>query len=374
MMHSDQNKQFLESELERRILYGLSCEWETALWVLDDNKRNAINKPTFRLSKMKKRLACYDPDKQEIRMSRKFVMNHPWEIVRDFLRHEIAHLYAWQFLNGKNETAHGPSFQKACSLFRTDPATATAYQSFDNLKNLSQNRCDDAVMVKISKLLALAESKNTHEAEAAMMKAHQLIARYNVELFKLHEKRNYHTRFVGKPALRHFRESYYLAGLLQGFYFVQGIWVPVFVVEKNKMGKVLEISGTRKNLEIAAYVHGFVEQFIDSQWKSYNRGKGFNRYRKTDFAIGIITGFRSRLESEQTNWKETDEYALIQKGDPHLYDYMAYRYPHTTKFCRKAKSQDHRVFNDGKKIGKEMVIHKGIHDNKNNAGKRFLTD
>jgi hypothetical protein len=38
----------------------------------------------------------------------------------------------------------------------------------------------DRVVVRIHKLMALAESSNPNEARAAMLKAHELITRHNV--------------------------------------------------------------------------------------------------------------------------------------------------------------------------------------------------
>ncbi len=39
------NKIRIQQELERRILHGLSCEWEEALWVLDSSHKDLIRKP-----------------------------------------------------------------------------------------------------------------------------------------------------------------------------------------------------------------------------------------------------------------------------------------------------------------------------------------
>ena len=46
-------------------------------------------------------------------------------------------------------------------------------------------------MLRIKKLMALAQSQDHHEAEAALAKAHQLIGKYNVELLTHEENRNF---------------------------------------------------------------------------------------------------------------------------------------------------------------------------------------
>ncbi len=229
-------------------------------------------------------------------------------------------------------------------------------------------------MLRVKKLLALAESKNRFEAEAAMTKAHELIARHNIELNRNEDRRQFLSIFIGSPALRHPREDYHLANLLQDFYFVSGIWVPAYVIEKQKMGRVLEISGTAQNLKIADYVHGFIVQFIDTQWQKYNHERKMNRYRKTDFAVGIIEGFRNKLElSVVKRQTKKDFFPLIQKADPQLQKYFKFKYPHTTSVKKSASRQNTRVLNDGKKLGNKLVIARGISQRKT-AEPRLITD
>ena len=134
--------------------------------------------------------------------------------------------------------------------------------------------------------------------------------------------------FLGKPALRHYREDYLLARLLMEFYFVEGLWVASYVINKGKMGRVLETSGTSTNVEIAAYVYDCVHNYIEKQWESYSLGQKLGRYQRSDFASGIITGFHQKLENERyPQALKPGEKALILTGDPHLKAYIKYRYP-----------------------------------------------
>ena len=112
--------------------------------------------------------------------------------------------------------------------------------------------------------MSLAKSTNRHEAEAAMTKAHDLMRKYNIDLLNKSSHRNFVSMFIGSPALRHHREEYHLANLLQKYYFVQGLWVSSYVLAKEKMGRVFEISGVPENVKIASYVYDFVKHTIDS--------------------------------------------------------------------------------------------------------------
>jgi hypothetical protein len=90
-----------------------------------------------------------------------------------------------------------------------------------------------------------------------------------------------------------------------------------------------------------------------------------NRFRKTDFAVGIIEGFRDKLELSVVKKKtKKDIFALIQKGDPQLKKYFKFKYPHTASVKKTAHHQDARVIRDGKKVGKTLVIARGICEKK----------
>jgi predicted SprT family Zn-dependent metalloprotease len=348
-------------ELERRILHGMACEWETALLNLEPAKRKLIPRPLFAVKNLKTQWGNWSQEKREISLSRQLVLNYPWDSIRDVLLHEAAHQIAQQLFGASAQTPHGPAFDQACKLLRIHPAASANYQPLQDRFLQDHSSHYDKRMLRIKKLLALAESKNRFEADAAMTKAHELIASHNIEINRHEDKRQFLSIFIGSPALRHPREDYHLANLLQDYYFVTGIWVAAYVIEKGKMGRVLEISGVVQNLKIAEYVYDFIGQFIDAQWRKYNQGKRLNRYRKTDFAVGIIEGFRDKLESNVVSKKaQKNIFALIQKRDPQLEKYFKFKYPHTASVKKAASQQDTRVLNDGKKLGQKLVIAKGI--------------
>jgi hypothetical protein len=360
-----------QQDLERCILHGMACEWDVAWLGLKPDTRPLIRRPTFAIKDLKNQWGNWSPQKREISLNRQLVLNYPWDSIRDVLLHEMAHQIAQQLWGTSGQMPHGTAFKRACQLLHIDAAASADYAPLQDRLLRNTSNAHDRRMLRVKKLLALAESKNRFEAEAAMSKAHELIARHNIELGGLETRRQFFSIFIGTPALRHPREDYHLANLLQDFYFVSGIWVPAYVIEKQKMGRVLEISGTAQNLKIADYVHGFIARFIDTQWQKYSHKKKMNRYRKTDFAVGIIEGFRNKLESNVVKMKtEKNFFALLHKGDAQLKTYFKFKYPHTASVSKAALRQDARVLNDGKKIGKKLVIARGISEK--NAGKPAL--
>ncbi len=362
-------KIIVQEELERHILHGLACEWEAALWVLRPSHKKLMRKPLFSLTGMKKKLGYWSGERREICLSRNLVLDHPWDAVREVFLHEIAHQFAEEVLCANHESPHGEKFQRACHLLRANPKASGNYMPLDERILHESSNSKDKIMIRVRKLLALAESQNQHEAESAMAKAHELITKYNLDFLACDKNRDFVSVFVGKPALRHPREDYRLARLLQDFYFVHGIWVPTYVLDKEKMGRVLEISGTAQNTKLAAYVHDFVVHFIHSQWREYNRDRTLNRYRKTDFAVGIMEGFCSKLKSKNHKKKKTKvERSLIKIGDPLLQEYVAYKYPYTVKSRTRVSSQDVSVLKDGMSVGKKLVISKAITERRKDRG------
>lgn len=370
-----QKQTLIQEELEHRILHGLACEWKKALWPLSPPLRGLMKKPFFSLRDMKIRLGYWSRGKCEICLSRNLVLNHPWDSVCDVLRHEMAHQLAGQIPDGRNERPHGTAFQKACELLRANPKASGSFRPLDEQISRESQNPQDKIMLRIKKLMALAESHNRHEAEAAMLKARELIAKHNISLFARNEPRDFVSVFIGKPALRHTREKYHLANLIQDFYFVEGIWVSTYVIQKGKMGRVLEFSGTVQNIKLAAYIYDFVRHFIDSRWAGYNKKKGLNRHHKTDFAVGIIEGFRSKLklQSREKERSGSDASLPVRIEDPLLKKYITHRYPRITHSRRNVSNQDENVLQDGIEVGRELVISKGITEKKE-SGKLLMLD
>jgi hypothetical protein len=325
-----------------------------------------MRQPRFRLADTRRLLGSWCGARREIAVSRRLALESPWDCVVEVLVHEMAHQLAEEVLGSAGQPAHGPAFLEACRLLRANPRASGQYPSLHERLAGREATPESRILQRVKKLMALAQSSNRFEAEAAMAKAHVLIARHNVDLLARSGRRDFVSLFVGRPALRHFRDAYHLANLLQEFYFVAGLWVPAYVVDKCKMGRVYEISGTASNVETAAYVHDFIQRCISAAWRDYDPKAKLDRRRRTDFAVGAIEGFRARLvEQCRRRQAETEsQHAVMKREDPALRAYMRYRYPRTTRFTRRGPRQDSRIYDDGKRIGREMVISRGIGEKK----------
>lgn len=360
-------------EMERLVLRGLCCEWQRAALQLKESERNGLLQPLFAIRDLKRKWGTWSSERREISLGSELVYNHPWNAVREVLLHEMAHQYADQIFHADNEPPHGPGFKKACHLLRADPRASSSHPLLDQRLSDELPREEGGMLCRIRKLMALAQSANRFEAEAAMNKAHELMRRHQVDFTSGPTRNDLISAFVGKPALRHFREHYRLSNLLQDFYFVCGIWIPAYVVEKGRMGSVLEITGRIQNVKIARYVHDFVIRVIDAHWNEYTRERKFSRHRKSDFAIGLIEGFRKRLEEKAGGRNEVEgNLSLMKSRDQELEREIAYRYPHLRKIRGWAVKRDERVLQDGLRIGRDLILYKGIEERNRGERKRLL--
>ena len=357
---------------DRQILKGLALEWTLAAGELDPWYRQRLHRPLFRLADMTGRLGQWDGAKREISLNRRLACDHPWDEVRDVLRHEMAHQLAQTLLATDGQPPHGPAFQQACLMLQADPSAAAARLPLHERLARRNARKKDSRHAKIRKLLALAQSRNANEAQAAMFKAHELMARHHIATLTTDPMRAFISIFLGAPALRHFKETYFLANLIQDFYFVQGIWVPAFMVDKGKMGRVLEISGTPANVAQAGYVFAFVNAYVERRWQEMKSSRRLTRYQKSDFAVGIVDGFRRQLNRQQALPEAMpDKRALIRQDDPRLSAYLKRRYPRTSSIQRGGGRQDTDIYGHGRQIGEQMILHRGIAHTSRNAGKKL---
>jgi hypothetical protein len=344
-------------ELERSILLGLAAEWRAAADALPRRLREALRRPQFALGDAEGRLGTWDGAREEIRVSRRFALERGWDEVRELLRHEMAHQLSDQALGGRGQTAHGPAFREACRLLGAHPAASGDFVPLGERLDGDADPERSRALSRVKKLLALASSRNRHEAELALVRAREFARRHRVG--EQAQNAGFLSVFAGKPALRHARDAYQLAALVTSAWEAYGIWVPAWVVERGRMGTVLELSGTVSQVKLAGYVHEFVRRHIATEWERYDRGRRLGARRRTDFACGAIEGFRGTLE--RGGKRPEAGAALVRTGeDPLFAAYLAVRYPRRTTIRRGAGAVDQRVHRDGVAAGQRLVIREGV--------------
>ena len=337
----------LALELERAALHELRSAWELSN---REYFKGAMRRPVLEIADLQNQLGRWIGDHRTLQIARSLILSHGWGVVLEVLKHEMAHQFVDEVV-GLRDEAHGPAFRYVCEQRGIDPRAAGLPQARD------AGQEEHRLLERVAKLLALAESPNIHEAQAAMSAAQRLMLKYNLENLIKAPRRDYGFRHLGEPSGRIDESRRYLATILGDFFFVEVIWVRVFSVRERKRGKVLEICGTPENLELCAYVHSFLIHTSERLWREYKRANGVsgNRSRRV-FVAGVMAGFRDKLMSER---EQSSRQGLVWAGDGELSAYLRRRHPHV-RYMRHQGNRRNEAWTHGKAAGRRIVLHRGV--------------
>ena len=219
---------------------------------------------------------------------------------------------------------------------------------------------------QLGRLLALAESPNLHEAEAAMKEAQRLMLKYNVEAFAESPSRGYGFRHIG-PVRARISESEKLVGMILGkHFFVEVIWVRSYLPAEGRGGWVLEACGAQANLEMAEYVYGFLTETAERLWREHKRERRIrgDRDRRT-YVAGVMLGFNERLLEQSVVQQQQ---GLVWRGDAGLRGYLRQRHPR----IRQTHSQGHarnEAHEQGRAAGRQLVLHRPVSQGSSGGGR-----
>jgi hypothetical protein len=341
-----QSSSALRLELERAALRAIL---DTYGHINGSLFRFLLRPPALELTDAADRLGRWVPAHRTIELSRELLSAHGWGVLEEVLKHEMAHQYVDEVLRAQGEAAHGPTFRRVCEERGIDARAAGAPSAAAPEQS--------PVLERIAKLLALAESSNEHEAQAAMSAAQRLMLKHNIEAAVSGSQAVHCFRHLGKPTGRVSEHERRLAMLLDEHFFVQVIWVPVWRVAEAKRGSVLEACGSRDNVELAAYVYDFLMYTAERLYKDdRKRRRDRTHGARRKFLAGVISGFHERLTRER---KRSESEGLVWVGDAEVKAYFRRRHPHV-RWARHAVSSSGEAYARGQTAGRSIVLHRGV--------------
>jgi hypothetical protein len=344
----------LSAKLEAALLRELLAQYAL---LANAHFKHALRLPQMVLVDSRARLGRWIEATRTVEVSRPLVLEQPWGVVVEVLKHEMAHQYVSEILGERDETAHGPKFRALCERLGIDAKAAGMPYARNDATGVDPHR--GKVAERIARLLALAESPNVHEAEAAMAAAQKLLLKHNIELRETRAAQGYTWKHLGTPTGRTTEAQRVLSMLLCKHFFVEAIWVPVYRPLEGKRASVLEVVGTPENLEIAEYVHGYLVETAERLWREHKSEHGIrsDRDRRT-FLAGVMTGMRDKLAREA---KRSAQAGLVWVADGDLEAQFRRRHPHV-RHVRYAGHQRTEAYAHGREAGEKIVIHRGIKD------------
>jgi hypothetical protein len=340
-----------DPELTTALEAGLVRELRAAWHQLNGGHfRSALSAPTFELVPNRATLGRWIPGTRTLEISRALVLERPWGAVIEVLKHEMAHQYVHEILGETSETPHGPAFRDACARLGVDGRASGVPEG-------ASGGSDDRIVERIARLLALAESPNRNEAEAAMSAAHRLMLKHNLEAVRGPSAQKYGFSHLGQPTGRIAEHERIVAMILASHFFVEAIWVPVYRPVIGKRGSILEICGTPANLATAEYVHGFLHQTALSLWRDHKHTRGIQSDReRRAYLSGVMTGFSDKLSRQVA--KNRDE-GLVWVRDGDLGGYFRRRHPHVRN-VRHTGQRRTGAWASGREAGHRIVLHRPI--------------
>ncbi len=323
-----------------------------------------LQPPVFRLGSSTTKLGEWNSLNHTMTIGLHHILEHPWEAVLDTLRHEMAHQYVDDVLQLTHAPPHSEPFVKACRLLRCNPSPAAASGALGNVNRSSAER--DKILVRIKELLALAGSPNEHEAANAMRMAHRYLLKYNLNLAQLEGRSSYGVRHLGKCSARIQEYRYVLSSILQDQFFVLAIWTFSYDPLRNVNGRMLQISGTSENLEMAEYVYNYVINLCESLWQQRRQSSNNRSGTKFQYLAGLLRGLQEKLDRQNQQLKE--EHGLVWLGDPELKKYFGELHPRTRSVAAGGVSRGSE-YRDGVRDGRKINIRRGVTTNSRNRGR-----
>ncbi len=317
--------------------------------------------PLFRLGESGHRLGEWDTATRTITVSIPHILQNAWENVLETLRHEMAHQYVHEVMQLADAPPHGAAFTEACRLLRCDAAC----RAMDgDLKPVESSRDErDRILTRIRELLALAGSPNENEAATAMRMAQKYLLKYNLSLEEIEGERNYGVRYLGRSALRIQEYEYTLGHILQEHFFVLVLWTFSYDPARDRLGRILQISGTPANLEVADYVYHYVVGIAGSLWKEHRRRPGHRGGTKLQYLAGLVRGLLEKLDRQK--WELKKEHGLVWRGDSGLERYFRNLNPRTSSSNAGGVSRGegyYRGVEDGRQINIRRPLGGGSRD------------
>lgn len=238
----------------------------------------------------------------QIALNRKLIYLAKDSVVRDILKHELAHYLT--YIIYKEVRPHGSEFHSVCERFGFPKEVSEATMNLEE-SNLSKEGDihSEKIVEKVKKLLSLAQSSNAHEAELATLKANELLLRHNLDYIKETPEPIYMDRLL----MRKRKDT-----KLSAIYSILKHFIVKPVISQGANTCCLEVSGTLTNVKLAGYVANFLDQELDYLWEESRQEHGLSGLQaKNSFFLGVADGFNSKMMMAKKNYSEADQKALV---------------------------------------------------------------
>jgi len=297
----------------------------------------------------KNQIGYFDQNTYQIGLNENLIYQCRDHVLKDIIRHELAHYLT--FISHPQALPHGTEFKETCRKYQWDKAVELTQMDLESYKaDKVANLENEKVINKVKKLLSLAQSSNSNEAQLATVKANKLLLKHNLQTISSID--NDEDIFVAElfKVKRRNAKIGAIYDILKHFYVNP-------VLRYTKEGVVLEACGTKLNIELAQYVASFLDSKLDELWSCMKpKLKGLKA--KNSFYHGLAKGYNEKVNQMEQQFTHEEKMSLIQL-DQKLKKDVQKIYKRLSSTSSNA-SIDGAAFNNGKKAGLNLNINKAI--------------
>ena len=330
-----------------------------------------LERPVIVIADMKSAFGRWCPTSRVMTFSRDLLLGYSWDTVREVLKHEMAHQLVTDVLapalGRLGEAPHGQLFTEACvRLGVAEWARAASGELPTTIPDWRTGALSEesaALMRKAERLLALAGSTNEHEAALAMARVRELYAKYNLEDLRQSRQAEHVHCVINRKAQRMAAEEARIFGILSEHFFVRCVFDSHFDTSDLREYQVVEILGTRANVEMAEYVYHFLLRQLNSLWEAYRRRDGVTGRLRGSYRLGVISGVASTLakaKSSAAHQPVAGDQALVRTASAALNGYVTSRHPRLVSRRRASAYRDGQSYAAGQSDGAQVSIHRPV--------------
>jgi len=281
-------------DIETRWAAQLFQEHEAIAW----KYKVALETPTINISSGESSLGWWSFETKTISISSHLIKTEVWDIVLEVLKHEMAHQYVSTFHD--NADIHGQYFKLACKKLGVHGAFVTVGKDYNQrLQEFKGELPADArkMLRKVEKLMALGQSNNEAEAQAASRKANYLLNKYNLQRAIAGDDDpniKYLTICHKKKRIESIQKA--LLSVLREYYYVNCVTSRTYSAQDDTVYRSIVLIGRKEALIVAEYVYYFLLDTGRALWQDFKRKQGAKRNEKISFDMGFTAGIRENHE------------------------------------------------------------------------------
>ncbi|MCK5098693.1 MAG: DUF2786 domain-containing protein [Desulfobacteraceae bacterium] len=334
-----------------------------------------LTAPIINISSGKKTLGWWNDKNKTLSISSHLIKNEIWDIVLEVLKHEMAHQYVSEFYD--NADMHGKYFKTACKKLGVHPAFVAGIKDYHKkLQEFKGELPDKAqkMLKKVEKLMALGQSSNEAEAQAASRKANYLLNKYNLEQTNTRNDNpniKYLTICFKKKRIESIQRA--ILSILKDYYFVNCLTSSIYHAQDDEVYKSIVLVGRKEALKVAEYVYYFLFDTAQTLWQKFKKENNAKRGDKLSFDMGFIAGIQhnhkimfkeSKIKINRNSSLPIKTLkALIAENQKYNQIEQSRLFPRLKTVRYGRHKVESGAFKEGFKNGKNTQIDKGISSN-----------